>query len=99
VTPRVAPPTTAADDAPPVGTTTPAAWSVETLVTPGGVVLFSYRPGEVRLEAVTSTPGWSYEVTRETPTELEIRFTGRGHGSAVAHARWTDGGIDTDVDD
>lgn len=79
--------------------TSTSAWSAETLVTEGGVVLFSYRPGALRLEAVSSVPGWSYDVAEESETRIEVRFAGRGRHTAVARAEWTDDGLSVDIDD
>ncbi len=73
-------------------------WTTEAVATPAGVVLVSYRPGEVRLEAVTPIPGWSYKVTKAEPDEVEVRFSGRRHAAVVASARWVNGTLDTEVD-
>ena len=44
-----------------------APWQQTTIPSKGGLVIVSYRPGEVKLESVAPTPGFSYEIDDAGP--------------------------------
>lgn len=73
------------------------AWASKAITSPAGVVIVSYRPNEVRLEAINPVPGWQYEVAKAETAETEVRFTSPGHGEVVVKAAWNDGSLTTAV--
>ena len=60
-------------------------------------MIVSYRPGEVKLESVAPTPGFSYEIDDEGPPEVRVEFEG-GDVKVEIRVRW-DGGLVTEVDE
>lgn len=96
--PEIAAPTVTTSSTTSTTTAPDQPWTTEAIATPAGVVLVSSRPGEVRLEAVTPIPGWSYEVKRAEPDQVEVRFAGHGHAEVFASARWLNGALETEVD-
>jgi hypothetical protein len=80
------------------GTTLPdAPWQQTTIPSKGGLVIVSYRPGEVKLESVAPTPGFSYEIDDQGPPEVRVEFEG-GDIRVEVRVRW-DGGLVTEVDE
>ena len=57
----------------------------------------SYRPGEVKLESVAPTPGFSYEIDDAGPPEVRVEFEG-GDVKVEIRVSW-DGGLVTEVDE
>jgi hypothetical protein len=72
-------------------------WQQTTIPSKGGLVIVSYRPGEVKLESIAPTPGFSYRIDDEGPQEVRVRFEG-GEVKAEVRVRW-DGGLVIEVDD
>lgn len=77
--------------------TSPIAWQQASIPSKGGLVVVSYRPGEVRLESVAPTPGFTYEIDDEGPPEVRVEFEG-GDVRVEIRVRW-DGGLVTEVDE
>lgn len=74
-----------------------APWQQTTIPSKGGLVIVSYRPGEVKLESVAPTPGFSYEIDDQGPPEVRVEFEGADVRVEV-RVRW-DGGLVTEVDE
>lgn len=74
-----------------------APWQQTTIPSKGGLVIVSYRPGEVKLESVTPTPGFSYEIDDQGPPKVRVQFEG-GDVRIEVRVRW-DGGLVTEVDE
>jgi len=74
-----------------------APWQQTTIPSKGGLVIVSYRPGEVKLESVAPTPGFSYEIDDQGPPEVRVEFQG-GDIRVEVRVRW-DGGLVTEVDE
>ena len=72
-------------------------WQQTTIPSKGGLVIVSYRPGEVRLESIAPTPGFSYEIDDQGPPEVRVEFEG-GDVKVEVRVRW-DGGLVTEVDE
>ncbi|HKY48789.1 MAG TPA: hypothetical protein VJQ79_12490 [Acidimicrobiia bacterium] len=74
-----------------------APWQQTTIPSKGGLVIVSYRPGEVKLESVAPTPGFSYEIDDQGPPEVRVEFEG-GEVRVEVRVRW-DGGLVTEIDE
>jgi hypothetical protein len=74
-----------------------APWQQTTIPSKGGLVIVSYRPGEVKLESVAPTPGFSYEIDDQGPPKVRVEFEG-GDVRIEVRVRW-DGGLVTEVDE
>jgi hypothetical protein len=74
-----------------------APWQQTTIPSKGGLVIVSYRPGEVKLESVAPTPGFSYEIDDQGPPEVRVEFEG-GDVRVEVRVRW-EGGLITEVDE
>ena len=72
-------------------------WQQATIPSDGGLVIVSYRPGEVRLESVAPSPGFRYEIDDHGPSEVRVEFDG-GESRVEVRARWDDGLV-TEVDE
>lgn len=72
-------------------------WQQTTIPSKGGLVIISYRPGEVKLESIAPTAGFSYRIDDQGPLEVRVRFEG-GDVKAEVRVRW-DGGLVIEVDD
>jgi hypothetical protein len=82
--------------------TTAVAWSSRTIQTEGGVVVVSYRSGEVALSSASPEAGFAAEIRKQGPPEVDVEFESESAKYRVK-ARW-DGAdlaveIDSDVDD
>lgn len=73
-------------------------WQVATIPTLGGTVVVSYRSGEVVLGAATPSPGFTVEVDKEGPPEVEVEFEGATLRVEV-RVRWQDGQLEVEVDE
>jgi len=60
-------------------------------------VVVSYRPGEVKLESVAPTPGFSYEIDDQGPPDVRVQFES-GDVKVEVRVRW-DGGLVTEIDE
>ena len=78
-------------------TVSDAPWQQTTIPSKGGLVIVSYRPGEVKLESVAPTPGFSYEIDDQGPPDVRVEFEG-GDVRVEVRVRW-DGGLVTQVDE
>lgn len=56
--------------------TTAPDWLVKSIPTSGGTVVVSYRQGEVVLDAATPAPGFSVEVDKQGPPDVDVEFEG-----------------------
>ncbi len=74
-----------------------APWQQTAIPSKGGLVIVSYRPGEVKLESVAPTPGFSYEIDDQGPPEVRVEFEG-GEVRVEVRVRW-DGGLVTEIDE
>lgn len=81
-------------DSPPAGE-----WKVETMATPGGTLVVSYRAEEVRYESASPLPGFSVQVEKAGPPEVEVEFEGPV-GKVEVRVRWRDGSlsVETEID-
>ena len=77
--------------------TSSTAWSIRSVTTTGGVVVLSYRPDEVELQAATPAPGYAVEIDDPGPPRVRVEFESDDDDVRV-EARWDNGGLDIDVD-
>lgn len=89
--------TTGPTSSSPTTTAQAATWQQTTVAASGGLVVLSYRPGEVRLAAVVPHPGFSYEVKDQGPPEVRVEFEASDVKIEI-RAEW-DGGLVTEVDE
>ena len=76
-TSQTGPGSTATTTPPSSGSTSTSAtsnWQVKTIPTAGGTVVVSYRPGEVILDGATPSAGFTVEVEKQGPPEVEVKF-------------------------
>jgi hypothetical protein len=78
-------------------TTGTAAWQVRKIDTGGGTVVVGYRPGEVVLQSAAPSPGFSVEVKKGGPPEVEVEFEGESAKFEVK-AKWSDGQLSVESD-
>ncbi|HEX5695619.1 MAG TPA: hypothetical protein VFZ15_04500 [Acidimicrobiia bacterium] len=78
-------------------TTGTAAWQVRKIDTGGGTVVVGYRPGEVVLQSAAPSPGFSVEVKKGGPPEVEVEFEGESAKYEVK-AKWSDGQLSIESD-
>jgi hypothetical protein len=81
----------------PATTTSAGPWQQATIPSEGGLVIVSYRPGEVRLESVAPSPGFGYEIDDQGPSEVRVEFDG-GELRVEIRARW-DNGLVTEINE
>lgn len=79
--------------APPV---TEAAWSSRSINTGGGVVVVSYRPGEVVLGSAAPAAGFAADIKKSGP-EVDVEFESESAKYRV-RARWVGGDIAVEVE-
>jgi hypothetical protein len=93
--PSTAAPTSTSEQPP----ATEAAWSSRTISTDGGVVVISYRPGEVVLGSASPAAGFAAEVKKGGPPEVDVEFESESAKYRV-RARWAndDLSIETESD-
>ena len=58
--------------------------------------MVSHRPGEVRLESAAPSAGFTMEVDKAGPEEVEVEFDNATSRFEV-QIRWEDGILDTEV--
>jgi hypothetical protein len=92
----VAPTTTTTLPAVTTTTEPEAEWIPLVLVSEGGSIVISYRPGEVRLDAVIPAPGFAVEDVDEERKSVRVEFEG-ADGSSTIVAKWDKGELVTDV--
>ena len=81
-----------------VTTTTEAdLWSQIVLTSAGGSIVVSYRPGEVRLDAVSPAPTFLLEDVDEDPDRVEVVFESDDVTYTI-EAKWDEEEFVTDVD-
>jgi hypothetical protein len=68
-----------------------------TIPSSGGLVIVSYRTDEVRLESVTPSAGFTYEINDSGPDRVRVRFES-GDRRVEIEVRW-ENGLVTDVDE
>ena len=90
-------PTTSTSTPAPATSTSASPWQQSTIPSEGGLVIVSYRPGEVRLESVAPSPGFRYEIDDAGPPEVRVEFDG-GELRVEVRVRWDDGLV-TEVDE
>ena len=76
-------------------TTSTIGWTVKTVSTAGGVVVFRVRPNEVVLTSATPAPGFAAEVKKSGPPEVEVEFEGE-EAKYEVRARWHNGALDVE---
>ena len=81
----------------PTTTTSAGPWQQATIPSEGGLVIVSYRPGEVRLESVAPSPGFSYRIEDQGPPDVRVEFEG-GELRVEVRVRW-DNGLVTEIDE
>jgi hypothetical protein len=72
---------------------------VKTIETGGGVVVVSYRPGEVVLSSAVPAAGYATEIKKSGPPEVEVEFESVSAKYEVK-AKWSNGqlSVETDAD-
>ena len=60
-------------------------------------MVVSYRPGEVKLESVAPSAGFSYEIDEAGPPEVRVEFEG-GDVKVEIRVEWDDGLV-TEIDE
>lgn len=78
--------------------TSATAWATKTVVSNGGTVVVSYRPGEVRLETAVPLPGFQVEFDKSGPPEVDLEFESSSLRVRVK-AEWHDGALEIDIDE
>jgi hypothetical protein len=80
-------------------TTTIQSWQTKTIPTAGGVVVVTYRTGEVALGSATPAPGFATEIKKSGPSEVEVQFESE-EAKYEVRVRWSGGqlSIETDVE-
>jgi hypothetical protein len=74
-----------------------APWQQTTIPSSGGLVVVSYRTGEVRLESVAPAAGYTYEIDESGPPRVRVEFYG-GDRKVEIRVEW-EGGLVTEVDE
>ncbi|HEY4606374.1 MAG TPA: hypothetical protein VIH55_01905, partial [Acidimicrobiia bacterium] len=69
---------------------TSVSWSVKTIETGGGLLVVSYRPGEVVLASASPAPGFATEVKKYGPPDVEVEFESESAKYEVK-AKWSNG--------
>ncbi|MGH8957484.1 MAG: hypothetical protein ACRDVK_02290 [Acidimicrobiia bacterium] len=78
-------------------TTTVDAWTQVVLVSEGGSIIVSYRPEEVRLDAVFPAPTFVLEDVEEEPKRVEVELEGDDVTWTI-EAKWANGEFVTDIE-
>jgi hypothetical protein len=77
------------------------AWSSRTIQTGGGVVVVSYRPDEVVLSSASPAAGFSADINKAGPPEVDVEFESESAEYRL-RARWANGDLavetESDVD-
>jgi hypothetical protein len=76
---------------------TQAAWSSRTIPTGGGVVVVSYRPGEVILSSASPAAGFAAEIKKSGPPEVDVEFESESAKYRV-EAEWAGGDLSVEVE-
>lgn len=76
---------------------TDMAWSTRTIQTGGGVVVVSYRPDEVVLSSAVPAAGYSAEIKKEGPPDVDVEFEGEAAKYRV-RARWEGGDLSVETE-
>ena len=69
-----------------------------TAVSDGGTVTVSGVDPSVELVAVVAAPGWSYRVTGDDGTRVEVTFTNVAGSEIRVRCEWDDGRLEADID-
>ena len=72
------------------------AWSSRTIQTGGGVVVVSYRPDEVVLGSAAPAAGFSAEIKKEGPPEVDVEF--ESESAKYRPGRWEDGDLSVETE-
>jgi hypothetical protein len=72
-------------------------WTQIVVSSPGGSIVVSYRPGEVRLDAALPVPNFLLEDVDEEPKRVQVEFEG-DDVTYTLEAEWERGELVTDVD-
>ena len=78
--------------------TSEPAWATKTVVSNGGTVVVSYRPGEVRLETAVPLPGFQVEIDKPGPPEVDVEFESSSLRVRI-RAEWEEGSLEIDIDE
>jgi hypothetical protein len=78
-------------------TTEVEVWTQVVVTSAGGSMAVSYRPGEVRLDAVSPAPTFILEDVDEEPKRVQVQFEG-DDVTYTLEAKWDKGELVTDVD-
>jgi hypothetical protein len=73
------------------------AWSSRTIQTGGGVVVVSYRPDEVVLSSAAPAAGFSADIKKEGPPEVDVEFESESAKYRV-RARWEGGDLSVETE-
>jgi hypothetical protein len=79
---------------------TGVAWSSRTVQTGGGVVVVSYRPDQVVLSSASPAAGFSADIKKQGPPEVDVEFESE-FGDYRVRARWANGdlAVETESED
>lgn len=94
-------PTDSTSTTAPEATTTTASGvsATTTAVSDGGTVTVTGVEPNVELVAVVAVPGWSYQVTGDDGTRVEVTFTSLGGEEIRVRCQWENGRLQADIDD
>jgi hypothetical protein len=70
---------------------------VDTIETPGGSVVVSYRPGEVVYNSAVPVAGFSVELKKEGPPVVEVEFESESARYEVT-AQWANGRLSVETE-
>ena len=73
-----------------------AEWTEIVLVSPGGSIVVSYRPGQVQLDAVAPAPAFELGDVDEASNRVEVEFE-NDFVSYKLEAKWSNGELVTDI--
>jgi hypothetical protein len=72
-------------------------WNQATINSPGGSIIVSYRPFEVRLESIAPRAGFGYEIDDDGPDRVRVELSAEEQ-SHTLQAEWREDGFATEVD-
>jgi hypothetical protein len=78
-------------------TTEAEVWTQIVIPSAGGSIVVSYRPGEVRLDAVSPAPTFVLEDVDEDPKRVQVELKG-DDVTYTLEVKWERGELVTDID-
>lgn len=71
--------------------------SSRTIETGGGVVVVSYRPGEVTLSSASPAAGFATEIKKQGPPDVDVEFESESAKFRVK-AEWSNGELSVETE-